>query len=128
MMATELAVPPGWEGTRGPFPSEYGQPHVYARDVHSGAGNCVCGRALVDHRHVQTAPGVPIPGEPAELADLPPEVRALVHAVDQMRDRWAEADDTVQYELWRTVHEANDAVWNRGAHRREHDGVPHDSN
>lgn len=66
-------------------------------------------------------------GEPAELVDLPPEVRALVHAVDQMRDAWAEADDTVRYELWRTVHEANDAVWNRGAHRHERDGVPHDS-
>ncbi|MEV7011560.1 hypothetical protein [Streptosporangium sp. NPDC051022] len=52
-------------------------------------------------------------GEPSEIAYLPPEVRALVHAVDQMRDRWAEADDTVRYELWRTVHEANDAVWGR---------------
>jgi hypothetical protein len=36
---------PGWEGSVGPFPSQYGQQHVYARDVHSGAGNCVCGRA-----------------------------------------------------------------------------------
>lgn len=35
---------PGYEGTVGPFPSQYGQRHVYARDVQSGAGNCVCGR------------------------------------------------------------------------------------
>ena len=52
---------PGWEGTQGPFPSQYSQPHVYARDIHSGAGNCVCGAALRDERHVQAAPGVPIP-------------------------------------------------------------------
>ena len=52
---------PGWEGSTGPFPSQYAQPHVYARDVHSGAGNCVCGRSLADAIHVQAAPGVPIP-------------------------------------------------------------------
>lgn len=51
---------PGWEGTVGPFPGQYGKPHVYARDIHSGSGNCVCGRGLVDARHVQAAPGVPI--------------------------------------------------------------------
>lgn len=54
---------PGWEGTVGPFPSQYGQPHVYARDVHSGAGNCVCGADLVDTRHVAAAPGIPIPAK-----------------------------------------------------------------
>jgi hypothetical protein len=52
---------PGWEGTTGPFPSTYHKPHVYARDVHSGAGNCVCGRSLGHSRHVQAAPGVPVP-------------------------------------------------------------------
>ena len=52
---------PGWEGSVGPFPAQYGEPHVYARDVYSGAGNCVCGRALGDSRHIQAAPGVPIP-------------------------------------------------------------------
>lgn len=36
---------PGWEGTVGPFKGQYGKPHIYARDVHSGAGNCVCGGA-----------------------------------------------------------------------------------
>jgi hypothetical protein len=52
---------PGWEGTIGPFPHEYRLPHVYARDVCSGAGNCVCGRGLGDDIHVQAAPGVEIP-------------------------------------------------------------------
>ena len=52
---------PGWEGSIGPSPAQYGKPHVYARDITSGAGNCVCGRALGDSRHVQAAPGVPIP-------------------------------------------------------------------
>lgn len=52
---------PGWEGSMGPFPGQYTQPHVYARSVYSGAGNCVCGAALGDSVHVQAAPGVPIP-------------------------------------------------------------------
>lgn len=43
---------PGWEGSIGPFPSQYGRPHVYARDVHSGAGNCVCGRDPQNVIHV----------------------------------------------------------------------------
>lgn len=49
---------PGYEGTVGPFRSQYGQPHVYARDVHSGSGNCVCGNVLEDRLHVQIVPGV----------------------------------------------------------------------
>lgn len=52
---------PGWEGTQGPFAAEYSRPHVYARDISSGAGNCVCGGDLGDDRHVQAAPGVPVP-------------------------------------------------------------------
>ena len=52
---------PGWEGSIGPGPGQYGKPHVYARDIHSGAGNCVCGRGLGDRKHVQAAPGVPVP-------------------------------------------------------------------
>ncbi|MFD2421666.1 hypothetical protein [Amycolatopsis pigmentata] len=52
---------PGWEGSVGPFKAQYGKPHVYARDVHSGAGNCVCGRGLGERLHVQAAPGVPVP-------------------------------------------------------------------
>ena len=54
-------VVPGWEGSVGPFRSQYGMPHVYAREVHSGAGNCVCGRDLGDDLHVQAAPGVDVP-------------------------------------------------------------------
>jgi hypothetical protein len=52
---------PGWEGTIGPFPKDYGKPHVYARDIHSGAGNCVCGMDPGYRIHVQIAPGVPVP-------------------------------------------------------------------
>jgi hypothetical protein len=52
---------PGWEGSIGPPPAQYGQPHVYARDITSGAGNCICGHDLGDERHVQAAPGVPVP-------------------------------------------------------------------
>jgi hypothetical protein len=51
---------PGWEGSAGPFPMDYGKPHVYARSVGSGAGNCVCGRPLGASLHVAAAPGVPI--------------------------------------------------------------------
>lgn len=45
--------PPGWEGSQGPFPSQYNEPHSYARDVHSGAGNCVCGRDEMNDMHVK---------------------------------------------------------------------------
>lgn len=51
----------GWEGSQGPFQAQYSDPHVYARDVHSGAGNCVCGRHLGHRLHVQAAPGIDIP-------------------------------------------------------------------
>ena len=54
---------PGWEGSIGPGPGQYGKPHVYARDIHSGAGNCVCGADLGAAVHVQAAPGVPIPDQ-----------------------------------------------------------------
>ena len=62
-MSRELTTEPipGWEGSIGPGPGQYGKQHVYARDVHSGAGNCVCGHVLGASRHVQAAPGVPIP-------------------------------------------------------------------
>ena len=52
---------PGWEGAQGPFEDEYSEPHVYARDIHSGAGNCVCGGGLGDPVHLQAAPGVDVP-------------------------------------------------------------------
>ena len=52
---------PGREGSIGPSPSQYGQPHVYARDITSGAGNCICSRDLGSPVHVQAAPGVPVP-------------------------------------------------------------------
>lgn len=52
---------PGWEGTVGPFKSQYSKPHVYARDIQSGAGNCVCGWDLGMDIHIQAAPGVEVP-------------------------------------------------------------------
>lgn len=51
-----------YEGGLGPYPAQYEKPHVYARDVHSGAGNCVCGRALRQKIHTEAANGVPVPG------------------------------------------------------------------
>lgn len=53
------------------------------------------------------------PGEPAEIACLPVEVRHLVHTVDLFRDQWAEADDVARQQLWANLHAANDAVWGR---------------
>jgi predicted LPLAT superfamily acyltransferase len=52
---------PGWEGSVGPFHGDYRRPHVYARDIHSGTGNCVCGSDLGSWVHVAAAPGVPVP-------------------------------------------------------------------
>jgi len=52
---------PGWEGSIGPGRGSYSNVHVYARSIHSGAGNCVCGSDLGDWIHVQAAPGVPVP-------------------------------------------------------------------
>lgn len=49
----------GYEGSVGPFPNQYGQPHVYARDVHSGSGNCVCGHEPAYRLHVP-APSAPL--------------------------------------------------------------------
>jgi Putative phage serine protease XkdF len=53
---------PGANGSLGPFGElEYCEPHVYARDITSGAGNCVCGASLGDDLHTEAAPGVPVP-------------------------------------------------------------------
>lgn len=61
MQGLDPSAVPGWEGTRGPHRFQRDLPHVYARDIDSGAGNCVCGRGLGARLHVQAAPGVPIP-------------------------------------------------------------------
>ncbi len=50
-------------------------------------------------------------GEPEPLASLPKEVKALVHAVDRMRDRWSESDHAAKSELWQQMHSACDDVW-----------------
>jgi hypothetical protein len=62
---------PGWGGSLGPFPDQYTQPHVYARDIHSGAGNCVCGSDVGDRVHVQAAPGVEVPDQLRIAPTLP---------------------------------------------------------
>lgn len=49
---------PGYEGSIGPFRNQYADPHRYARDVHSGAGNCVCGAAEDDKLHMKQEPKV----------------------------------------------------------------------
>lgn len=77
---------PGAEGSVGPFPGQYSRPHVYARDVHSGVGNCVCGRHLQHRLHTEVAPGVPISGQEGrryatrhELAHMVASALARVH-------------------------------------------------
>lgn len=67
---------PGREGSIGPFPDQYAEPHVYARCIDSGAGNCVCGYAPRDQIHVQLAPGV---DDPDHVTDA--EIRFLGKAV-----------------------------------------------
>lgn len=52
---------PGYMGSQGPFGGECRGPHVYARDIHSGAGNCVCGSGPRDQIHPEVAPGFPNP-------------------------------------------------------------------
>ncbi len=60
-MSADMSKVPGWEGSVGPFPAQYGRPHVYARSVHSGAGNCVCGHEPESRRHVPV-PSAPLGG------------------------------------------------------------------
>jgi hypothetical protein len=82
---------PGWEGSKGPTPYEYRTPHVYARDIGSGAGNCVCGLDLGHHIHVQAAPGVPVPDR--LRYSQPPgtgrPVADLAHAAEDVRKHLA---------------------------------------
>jgi len=52
--------------------------------------------------------------EVPELADLPGEVRRLVHAVDRVLHGWNEPDGKwTNDELWRHLHACNAAVWGR---------------
>lgn len=53
------------------------------------------------------------PSEPEEIRHLPVEVRQLVHAVDRMRENWADNNDAGRAELWQRLHGACYAVWNR---------------
>jgi hypothetical protein len=60
---------PGFEGSLGPLTdAERCAPHVYARDITSGAGNCVCGGSLGQDVHTEAAPGVAVPDEMRRIA------------------------------------------------------------
>ncbi len=59
-MVIDRVSVPGWEGSCGPFKGQYAQPHVYARDVMSGSGNCVCGTDPRDKPHVPSPLAPPI--------------------------------------------------------------------
>lgn len=92
---------PGWEGTVGPFPGQYRQPHVYARDIHSGAGNCVCGLDLGAVHHVQAAPGVEVPVRlrQAETNPYPSDVGECGRLAISLA-RAAESDDPAGQVAW----------------------------
>lgn len=70
---------PGTCGSLGPLTeAEMCAPHVYARDVNSGAGNCVCGAALPDDLHTEAAPGIPVPAGWRQIAKSEPEMRFVL--------------------------------------------------
>lgn len=48
--------------------AERNAPHVYARDITSAAGDCVCKAALGDDVHPFAAPGVEVPESAREVA------------------------------------------------------------
>jgi hypothetical protein len=62
----------------GPNPAQYGRRHAYARSVHSGAGNCICGRDAADQLHTRLAPNVPKMSMGLFFDDVDPVARCLV--------------------------------------------------
>jgi hypothetical protein len=48
--------------------AERNAPHVYARDITSASGDCVCKAELGDSLHLEAAPGVPVPESAREVA------------------------------------------------------------
>lgn len=101
----DLAVP-GSCGSIGPFgAAEYCQPHVYARDITSGAGNCVCGCPLGDELHTEACPGIPVPDSARSIAKSAEPMRYVLavayqpgfdkriqKGVDGGRDAFTEAE------------------------------------
>lgn len=87
----------------------------FAGQVNSFAEECGAKASLITSETVEMVDphAEPAPGEPSEIATLPAEVRHLVHAVDRLRDDWAEADADHRHNLWANVHAANERVWNR---------------
>jgi HK97 family phage portal protein len=79
---------PGYEGSIGPGKGQYSEPHVYARDVCSGAGNCVCGASSRDPIHPELVPGVPNPdAAPKELVVIDAIEVEKVHPYLGLRHR-----------------------------------------
>lgn len=87
---------PGYEGSVGPGPKQYSQPHVYAQSIYSGSGNCVCGRGLGDWKHVQAAPGVDIPD------GMRPSRPKPVVETNQTGIDWKKREEDFQY--WMSGH------------------------
>lgn len=100
---------PGYEGSIGPFPGQYTEPHVYARDVSSGAGNCVCGSSPDDALHTEIAPGVPVPKHwrarrafaEAVMAELP-EAGEMTEQATQTSGHDVTDADRVARATWRS--------------------------
>jgi len=74
---------PGYEGSIGPSPAQYNQTHVYARDVTSGAGNCVCGRARDDdHMHFEVTAAT---NWDRSYGEIPEEIHRGLYAPESHR-------------------------------------------
>jgi hypothetical protein len=114
---------PGHEGSIGPFEDDYARPHVYARDVMSGAGNCMCGADPDNALHVEYAPGVPNPhaGPVEEAADEegdlyePDDLSAYATNLAVLRETVGFTADVVQFaaevDLLLVLHGAELANW-----------------
>jgi hypothetical protein len=103
---------PGFEGSLGPLTdAERCAPHVYARDITSGAGNCVCGGGLGDEIHTEAAPGVPVPDSARRVFKAAVEQRYVLGIAYQ-----AGPDPRIQKGMdggrdWFTEAELEKAAW-----------------
>jgi hypothetical protein len=106
---------PGYEGSIGPSESEYGDPHVYARDVMSDAGNCVCGAGPDDPVHPELVPGTPNPnaGPVEDAAEEEGDLyEADLSALREMLGITASAIQfTAEVDLLQILHSAALANW-----------------
>jgi len=61
---------------------DYSFPHVHARDIRSGAGNCVCGSGLPDAVHLKAASGIEIPNRSLDAGRADHRVRHAWRSAD----------------------------------------------